>query len=104
MDSFQIIGIDGGATKVSAWEIEYNGSTFSLGQAHYAEQYINQNFFNSSFTPVNIQTQLSEMNMNNIQLTGNEIKQGVVIIQTFATVINRIFQINLYYLVWVCLA
>ena len=91
MDSFQIIGIDGGATKVSAWEIEYNGSTFSLGQAHYAEQYINQNFFNSSFTPVNIQTQLSEMNMNNIQLTGNEIKQGVVIIQTFATVINRIF-------------
>ncbi len=90
MSSIQIIGIDGGATKVSAWDIEHNGNTFSLGQAHYADQYINQNFFNSGFSPVDIQTQLSEMDMNHIQLTESEIKQGNAIIQTFANVIHHI--------------
>jgi len=90
MSSIQIIGIDGGATKVSAWEVEHSDNTFSLGQAHYADQYVNDNFFNSGFSPVNIQKQLAEMNDNTVQLTSSEKDQGEAMVQTFANVIQHI--------------
>lgn len=90
MSPFQIIGMDGGATKVSAWDVVKNGPSFSLGEKSYTDQYINQNFFDSGFSPVDIQIQLEEMATESVQLTPAEKQQGNIILKTFVSVIQRV--------------
>ena len=50
---------------------------------------MNENNCIIKFTPVNIQTQLTEMNQNNIQLTSEEKIQGNAIVQSFANIIQQ---------------
>ena len=51
-----LIGIDGGATKVSAWEIVYNksNSTFSLGKVNSTKSYREISGYIPDFVPVDI--------------------------------------------------
>ncbi len=83
-----LIGIDGGATKISAWEVVHNKSdrTFSLGKLNVVREYRHYDEFIQSFKPVELSVQLSEMH-SNIELTQDEMVQGEVYIRACADVI-----------------
>ena len=61
-EEFLLIGIDGGATKVNAWEIVYDktNSIFSLGKVNSIKSYRDVSGYIPNFKPVDINTQLSE--------------------------------------------
>jgi predicted NBD/HSP70 family sugar kinase len=84
-----IIGIDGGATKISAWRIERTSKGFVLGSNHSENKYSSYPSFNSEFTPVEIQTQLEEIN-SSIALTDSEQKQGQAFIHAFTDTISEL--------------
>ena len=77
-----LIGLDGGATKVSAWQIEQTSKGFVLGSIHSEKTYSSFPPFNPEFTPVDIQIQLEEMN-SALSLTESEIHQGKSFIHAF---------------------
>ena len=79
-----IIGLDGGATKVSAWDIGQSVDGFHLGKAHSQKTYSDFPHFDPGFTPVNIQTQLKEMD-STINPIESEQNQGQAIIGAFTT-------------------
>jgi len=83
-----LIGIDGGATKVSGWVINYQEQTklFQLSDINLQKKYSDYPDFNPGYTPVDIKTQLDEMNKE-IHLTNEEKKQGEVYMKTVADVI-----------------
>jgi len=83
-----LIGIDGGATKVSGWVINYQEQTqlFQLSDINLQKKYSDYPDFNPGYTPVDIKTQLDEMNKE-INLTREEKKQGDVYMKTAADVI-----------------
>ncbi|MBW6457668.1 MAG: hypothetical protein K0B52_00750, partial [FCB group bacterium] len=58
-----LVGIDGGATKISGWTTEINADkTFMLGDINVIREYREYSEYMPSFKPVNIQLQLGEMN------------------------------------------
>jgi len=83
-----LIGIDGGATKVSGWVINYQEQTklFQISDINLQKKYSDYPAFNPGYTPVDIKTQLGEMNKE-IHLTNEEVKQGEVYMKTAADVI-----------------
>ena len=88
MKNILLIGIDGGATKVSGWVINYQEQTqlFQLSDINLQKKYSDYPDFNPGYTPVDIKTQLDEMNKE-IHLTMEEKKQGDVYMKTAADVI-----------------
>lgn len=88
MKNILLIGIDGGATKVSGWVINYQEQTqlFQLSDINLQKKYSDYPDFNPGYTPVDIKTQLDEMNKE-IILTREEKKQGDVYMKTAADVI-----------------
>ena len=88
MKNILLIGIDGGATKVSGWVINYREQThlFQISDINLQKKYSDYPDFNPGFTPVDIKTQLDEMNKE-IHLTNEEKKQGEVYMKTVADVI-----------------
>ena len=84
-----LIGLDGGATKVSAWQIEQTLKGFVLGSIHSEKTYSSFPPFNPEFTPVDIQTQLEEIN-SSIALTDSEQKQGQAFIHAFTDTISEL--------------
>ncbi len=86
-----IIGIDGGATKISAWEILQSRNGFCLGESHSQNKYSESSLFINDFSPVNIQIQLKEMN-STIHLTSEELGQEEAIIETFVKTISDLYQ------------
>ena len=70
---FTLIGIDGGATKVSGWivNIEKDPLVFDLTDFHAQKNYSDYEGHNSSFNPVELPVQLKEMENNNFNLTEN---------------------------------
>ena len=88
MKNILLIGIDGGATKVSGWVINYQEQTqlFQLSDINLQKKYSDYSDFNPGYTPVDIKTQLDEMNKE-IHLTWEEKKQGDVYMKTAADVI-----------------
>ncbi len=88
MKNILLIGIDGGATKVSGWVINYQEQTqlFQLSDINLQKKYSDYPDFNPGYTPVDIKTQLDEMNKE-IILTMEENKQGDVYMKTAADVI-----------------
>lgn len=87
---FHLIGIDGGATKVSVWQVSIDEQNHvELTDGSSTKSYSETDGFISGFTPVNIQTQLCEMN-DTVQLTDQEIQQGDVIIETCANAIAEL--------------
>ena len=88
MKNILLIGIDGGATKVSGWVINYQEQTqlFQISDINLQKKYSDYPDFNPGYTPVDIKTQLDEMNKE-IHLTNEEKKQGEVYMKTAADVI-----------------
>ncbi|MBE9510814.1 MAG: ROK family protein [Bacteroidetes bacterium] len=88
MKNILLIGIDGGATKVSGWVITYREQTqlFQISDINLQKKYSDYPDHNSGYTPVDIKTQLSEMNKE-IHLTNEEKKQGDVYMNATADVI-----------------
>ncbi|MEE8479460.1 MAG: hypothetical protein V3S42_05550 [Candidatus Neomarinimicrobiota bacterium] len=73
-----IIGIDGGASKVSAYVIEVSedGKSFTIGNQNSVKEYRNYPDFQTDFKPVGLPTQLEQIKNNNTVLTSAEIKQS----------------------------
>jgi predicted NBD/HSP70 family sugar kinase len=77
-----LIGIDGGATKVAAWQVvtEDCGQTFTLGDKPAIIGYHQLPNYNLDFTPLPLTKQLAEFQANKIKLTAQEIEQGEIYI------------------------
>ena len=73
-----IIGIDGGASKVSAHivEVSEDGKSFALGKEYSIKEYHNYPDFQTDFRPVILPTQLEQIQNNNIEVTSTEEKQS----------------------------
>ncbi len=86
-----LIGIDGGATKVSAWEIAYNesDSTFSLGNVNSTKSYREISGYIPDFKPVDINIQLKERDTK-INCTSEELQQAKVYVEACSLAINEI--------------
>jgi predicted NBD/HSP70 family sugar kinase len=86
-----LIGIDGGATKVSAWEIIYNEqqSTFSLGEANSTKAYREIPGFISDFKPLDLNVQLGEQT-EGINPTSEEQQQAKVYVEACASAIHEL--------------
>jgi len=91
-----LIGVDGGATKVSAWEIIYNEthSTFSLGAANATKAYREIEDYISDFTPVDLKTQLNERDSNSIQTSEAEKQQAGVYVEACAQAIRELTELT----------
>ena len=89
-----IIGIDGGASKVSAHIIEKNGDTFSLGKYNSIKEYNNYPDYQKDFIPVNLPTQLEQIQNCNIVLTAAEIKQSQSYFDAFSDAISDIIKLT----------
>ncbi len=77
MSKTLLIGIDGGASKVSGWTTVINeDNTFNLGELNVVKEYRHYKEHMPSFKPVNILVQLGEMNENDIDLTPEEQLHG----------------------------
>lgn len=85
-----IIGLDGGATKVSGWHVMETENGFSLGSANSIKIYSDYQSFDSEFTPVDIQTQLNEIK-STFSLTDGEKQQGQAIIEAFVKTISNLY-------------
>ncbi len=89
--NYLLLGIDGGATKVSAYRILIDDEgTFTLGTAHAEKSYAEIPGYLSDFKPVDIQTQLAQKEQGRIQLTESEIQQGAVYVEATAVVIAEL--------------
>lgn len=89
-DKIAIIGVDGGASKVNAHLIKYDGEYFSLENSKYTKEYKNYADFRLNFKPINLATQLQQINENSIELTGAEIIQSNAYYAAFIDVIKGI--------------
>ena len=90
-----IIGIDGGATKISGWQVEYDeqNGLFSLGSINVQRKYSDYSGFSGGFKPVDIKIQLDEM-VSGVHLTKDEIAQGNAYINAAADVITEFGKLN----------
>ncbi|WP_167608687.1 ROK family protein [Maribellus sediminis] len=88
-----LIGIDGGATKVSAWEIVYDKqqSTFVLGAANAVKSYREIEGFIPDFKPVELTVQLNERTAE-IHPTSEEKQQAAVYVEACAQAIHALAQ------------
>jgi len=91
MNEFLLIGVDGGATKVSGWEIKPEGNhLFSLGALNEQRSYRDIPGFIADFIPVELPTQLQEWQSGNINPTDDETQQAAVYIEAAAQVIEAL--------------
>ncbi|MEA2077833.1 MAG: hypothetical protein U9O95_07435 [Candidatus Marinimicrobia bacterium] len=91
MSKTLLIGIDGGATKISGWTTMINeDQTFQLGDINIIKEYREYKEHMPSFKPVNILVQLGEMNENDIDLTVEEKLHGKAYMYATADVIIEI--------------
>ena len=95
MKDIFLIGIDGGATKISGWQILINDKTgtFSSSDNNIAREYRDYPGFNPDFKPLDLQIQLAEMHQD-IKLTDDEIAQSDAYMTACADVITDFFKIS----------
>lgn len=88
-----LIGIDGGATKVSGWIINYSDKTglFQISETNVQKKYSDYSDFDPAYIPVNIKLQLQEMN-SKIQFTNQEKQQGYAYMNATADVIIELLR------------
>jgi len=94
MTKLLIIGIDGGATKVSAWETIFDNQEkcFSLGQFNAEKKYSEVPGYIVNFTPVDVKIQLEERDLSPIPITTEETQQETVFVEACANVIEKIVE------------
>ncbi len=80
-----LVGVDGGATKVSAWQVLVEpGPTFRLGDRHAEYAYRDLDGFDADFEPVDLAEQLRQREAGEPRPTEAEIRQGKVWIEAAA--------------------
>lgn len=86
-----IIGVDGGATKASAWSIFADESSqfFSLGRVNSTSLYSESSHFSHSFEAISLGTQLAEKK-SRIEITSAELEQGHAYVETCANAIVEV--------------
>ena len=90
---YVLIGLDGGATKVSGWTLQVDDENrFSLGKRHARQQYCDYPHYQKNFQPVDLNTQLMEMASGNFHLTPAEKSQGQAYVEATAQVIAELAQ------------
>jgi len=92
INNILLIGIDGGATKIAAWQVntDDNGRTFTLGDIHAVISYNELPDYDPNFTSQPINMQLAEFQANNIKLTAQEQKQGEVYISACSEAVSAL--------------
>jgi len=92
--NFLLLGIDGGATKVSGYQVLANDSnlTFDLSSVHAEKSYSEIPGYLPDFKAVDIPTQLKQRDEHAIQLTEAEKQQGAVYVEATAIVIEQMVQ------------
>ena len=90
--NFLLIGVDGGATKISAWEIQYDAQTktFALGAFNAQRSYKDIPGFQTDFDPVPIGQQIKEMQEGASKSTDAEQQQEAVYVEACAQVIEEL--------------
>lgn len=80
-NEFNLIGIDGGASKVAGYIIDFDkeSNSFTLTNINSEIQYSDIKNFNPNFTPVPIKEQLKEFEHNTFAITEPELRQGEII-------------------------
>ena len=93
MEDTLLIGTDGGATKVSGWIINYSDKTglFQISETNVQKKYSDYSDYDPAYIPVDIKTQLNEMN-SGIHLTNQEKQQGYVYMNAAADVIIELLR------------
>jgi len=93
MTDILILGIDGGATKINGWIVDYNSEAkeFALGSTNIQKKYSEFEDYIPGYKPVDIKVQLEEMN-SGVNLTSDEIKHGNAYIKAAAEVIKLLSQ------------
>ena len=86
MDKITLLGIDGGATKISGWIVDRQKDGFSLTEINVQKKYSEYSSYDWNFKPVDIKTQLGEMN-SGINLTQEEYAQGLAYMDAASDVI-----------------
>ena len=78
-NEYTIIGIDGGATKVSGWIVNYLPveEKYDLSEQHSELPYSAIEGYISTFTPLDIKTQISQRENNSVDVTKEESIQGL---------------------------
>ncbi len=81
---FALIGIDGGATKVSSGIIEVSDDNKSYSQSSFQStvHYSSQDGYLPNFTPVPVPEQIAERDSNQIRITEKEESQGITYIKS----------------------
>ncbi len=89
---FILIGVDGGATKVSGWtiRIDRENNLFDLGDINIQKIYRDYPTFDPDFTPVPIPVQLAQMEARDIRLLPEEERQGMAFMDACADVLIEI--------------
>jgi predicted NBD/HSP70 family sugar kinase len=87
-----LLGVDGGATKVSVWEIIYNpiNKTYALGKNNATRSYREINGYIPGFSPVNLNIQLKERNVDS-KPTLEEEQQSGVYVEACAQAIKELY-------------
>lgn len=87
-----LIGIDGGATKVSGWIVNYSAedNTYSLSEHHAELPYSSIDGHLSNFRPVSIPDQLAQRDQEEISTTDDEATQGNCYIEATSMVIQSL--------------
>lgn len=91
-NDYLLIGIDGGATKVSGWLINYDHAEnlFSLSDINASISYSEIKGFDHNFKPVALQQQLADFQKSKISLTEAEKIQGETYVEACARVIEQL--------------
>ncbi len=91
-----IIGIDGGASKVSAHivNVSKGGQSFTLEKHNSVKEYHNFPDFQNDFEPVSLPIQMEQIQNNNIIITPAEIKQSKAYYNAFTDAITDLIELT----------
>ncbi len=92
MDNFLLVGLDGGATKISGWTIDVDPAnlSFTLGAINFQQDYRASSTFQPDFQSVNIKQQLRDFNSGIVIPTDEEKSQSQVYTQACVDVVKAI--------------
>ncbi len=95
-DDYTLIGIDGGATKVSGWIVNYlsEEKSYRLSEHHAELPYASIEGHVTDFTPVEIQKQLPQREGGKIDITDEESVQGQTYIEATARVVQELYTLG----------
>jgi hypothetical protein len=91
-----LIGIDGGATKVSAWEVRISDDRklFTLGEMNAGKSYREIPGYLPEYKPVDLPTQLREREAQTFNINPDEQQQGTVYVEACASVIEQLVKLS----------